>query len=128
MNEFEWDDFENLILAKIVEGNDPLLGLLKDQINNIVNRERKTTGVGFFTKLEISMKSPIPSLLKGKDFVISDVIVQMNGLESGAGFNLFVTDGVLDTLEGYTFQESWPDILQIIKIDYRDSERKFTWA
>jgi hypothetical protein len=36
------------------------------------------------------------------------VIAKFSGLSSGAGFLLYVQDGVLHMLEGYTYDEPWP--------------------
>jgi hypothetical protein len=42
------------------------------------------------------------------------VIARMEGLEHGAGFMLFIDDGVLVMLEGYTYDEPWPQRMSLI--------------
>ena len=66
------------------------------------------TGVGFVTKLDTDVeRAPVrPGRL-----CVGDVTVTIDGLERGAGFVLFVEDGVLDTLEGFTYDEPWPDVI-----------------
>jgi hypothetical protein len=42
------------------------------------------------------------------DFHIGDVSGELEGLANGAGFVLFIRDGRLKMLEGFTFDEPWP--------------------
>ena len=39
---------------------------------------------------------------------LDDVTVEIEGLRHGAGFVLFLGDGLLDMLEGYSYGEPWP--------------------
>jgi hypothetical protein len=41
--------------------------------------------------------------------VIDDIYAEINGLEHGAGLLLFVNDGFIDMLEGYSMDEVWTD-------------------
>jgi hypothetical protein len=41
---------------------------------------------------------------------LGDVTATIEGLEHGAGFVLFVQDGVLDVLEGFSYDEPWTDM------------------
>jgi hypothetical protein len=40
--------------------------------------------------------------------VLSDVAAEIDGAQHGAGFVLFIEDGMLDVLEGFTYDEPWP--------------------
>jgi hypothetical protein len=40
---------------------------------------------------------------------IGDVGAEIAGLQLGAGFLLFIRDGVVSFLEGFTYDESWPE-------------------
>ena len=40
---------------------------------------------------------------------LGEVASSLTGLDHGAGFVLWVTSGRLDTLEGFSYGEPWPD-------------------
>ena len=40
------------------------------------------------------------------------------------GFLLYVKNGVLSALEGYTYDEPWPDELHGLKLSYSDDPRR----
>jgi hypothetical protein len=43
------------------------------------------------------------------DMHIGDVGAEFPALKHGAGFVLFVRGGVITMLEGYTYDEAWPE-------------------
>ena len=45
-------------------------------------------------------------------------------LAHGAGFVLFIRGGRLSMLEGYTYDEPWPDQVRGFSLRYSDPERK----
>lgn len=52
----------------------------------------------------------------------------IGGLGHGAGFVLYVKDGRLDALEGYSYDEPWPPAIASFELQYtsereRDLER-----
>jgi hypothetical protein len=64
--------------------------------------------------------------MKGVSIKFGDVIAEVNGLRNGAGFLLYVTDGVLDVLEGYSYGEQWPSTINNFKLGYtKGKERDF---
>lgn len=55
------------------------------------------------------MASSAPRLDGSKRLVIGDVHADVAGLENPCGFLLFVSEGALDMLECFTFNDQWPD-------------------
>jgi hypothetical protein len=49
--------------------------------------------------------------------------VSVSGLKHGVGFLVFVEDGKLRELEGYTYDEPWPDRLDHFELHYTDPKR-----
>jgi hypothetical protein len=45
--------------------------------------------------------------------VISDVGAEIEGVRHGVGFVLFIQDGRLDCLEGFTYDDPWPDEVKL---------------
>jgi len=115
---------ERAVLEKLLEGNFPLLMLLKQQLELCEVVKREFTGVGFYTKFRI----PNDALgVSGLDTKFGDVIGIFPDLQSGAGFLLYVKNGILDMLEGYTFGEPWPTSLDRFSLQYIKGENR-DWA
>jgi hypothetical protein len=79
----------------LLRGGHPVLATLREQLAVATVAAREFTGVGFFTRFHVPpTASRLPS---PRPIVISDVHAEVSGLQHGAGFVLFVEDGVLDT-------------------------------
>jgi hypothetical protein len=48
----------------------------------------------------------------------------MDGLEHGAGFELLVKDGYLRMLEGYSYDEPWPDSIHTFDLYYESGSQR----
>jgi hypothetical protein len=64
------------------------------------------TGQGFYLNFHILENVP---LLKLPYANIGNVLARIEGLENGAGFNMYIKDGIVKDLEGYCFDDAWPD-------------------
>jgi hypothetical protein len=63
---------------------------------------RENTGAGFYTTFYASHPSPITGVASP----LGDVGASIAGLEHGMGFLLWVRDGRINTLEGFSYGES----------------------
>ena len=63
---------------------------------------RENTGPGFYTTLDVPRGSPI----KGVASPLGDVFATVVGLQHGMGFLLWLRDGHIHQLEGYSYEES----------------------
>ncbi len=105
-------------------GDHPVLGALRLQLEGVKVREREMTGVGFFVYLEVARAVP-RAPTTGDRVVMSDVGASVNGFEHGLSFILFISDGYLDLLEGFTNAgEPWPERLEGVKILYASPGEK----
>ena len=100
---------ERDVLATILAPNHPVMNALRRQFERCRVASRKTTGAGFFTALDIATGVE-PAPVKAGRMDLGDVTATIDGLEHGAGFVLFVQDGVLDLLEGFSYGEPSPDV------------------
>jgi hypothetical protein len=100
------DEVERAVLSLLLQGSDPVLIGLRAQWEAASVRQRELSGVGFFTHFDLpeNVRKVTPA-----DFELSDVYLELEGLEHGAGVVLFVRGGVLEMLEGLTFDEPWPN-------------------
>ena len=107
---------EEQVLQKLLRGDDELLSVLRQQAQQVRVTLRKMTGVGFFTTLDVPAEAP-----RVKDrpkFQLGDVNGTADNVKDGLGFLLYVTDGALSMLEGYTYDEPWPDEVRGLVLTY----------
>jgi len=114
----ELTPLERSVLGMIFDGDHPVLAALRAQLQTARVVGREFTGVGFFLSVEVDprVRAPARSLRFG------DVVADIVGLRHGAGFLVFVDDGLLDTLEAYTFEEPWPSRASEYTLKYVASE------
>ncbi len=115
---------EKAVLEKILDGNFPLLIQLQRQLELCIAEKREFTGFGFYTTLTVPQSIP---RIVGLDIKFGDVIGCIPGLPSGAGFLLYVKDGVLDMLEGYSYDEPWPSSIDCFNLKYIKEDKR-DWA
>jgi hypothetical protein len=94
---------EKAVLAKIIETSPDQRDLLANQLERGRIVSRKLTGKGFLLKFEVEACELFPL-----DFELGDVSAELEGLEHGAGFILFVRNGKISWLEGFAYGEPWP--------------------
>jgi hypothetical protein len=106
--------FEAVVLGRLLEGDLPELELLRFQVRSARVR-REWTGAGFWT--EFTVDPSTPRLANRGPFQIAGVYGRHPELEAGVGFTLFVDDGAVGSLEGYTYEEAWPTNLEVLKLE-----------
>lgn len=109
------------VLKKLLDGDLPLLTQLRRQLELCTIEKRELTGCGFYTTLVIPQDIP---LTPGLDIIFGDVVADIPELTSGAGFLLYIKNGVLDMLEGYSYDEPWPESINSFKLEYTDGEKR----
>lgn len=110
---------ERAVLEKVLDGDYPMLLRLRRQLDVCIVVAREFTGVGFYTTLEVPQTE---ARTAGLDTKFGDVIGEISGVSNGVGFLVYVKDGVLDTLEGYTFDEQWPLAIASFRLRYFKGE------
>jgi hypothetical protein len=112
---------EQAVLDKLLAGDHPVLVALRAQAQRARVTRRENTGEGFFCDFHVP--SDVPQATE-RDFRLGDVNANLDGLQHGAGFVLFVRNGRLATLEGYTYEESWPQEIRNLKLTYQREPRE----
>lgn len=74
------------------------------------------------------MPPDVPRVSAASDFELGDVDARIDGLEYGAGFLLFVRNGYMTMLEGYSYEKPWPTDLPTFKLAYRNEPRGLTFV
>jgi len=114
-------EFEHAVLIKLFAGDHPVLVTLREQVKSALVTSREYTGAGFFCSFEVP--SGVPLVTTKGDFHFGDVNAAIAGLEYGAGFAVFIRDGRLETLEGYSYEEPWPKEIGDFSLTYQCEPR-----
>lgn len=112
---------EKAVLEKALCGNFPEIIKIRRQIEKCTVVKRELTGFGFYTTFSVSGDIPWVS---GNNAKLGDVIGEIEGLHDGAGFLLYIVNGVIDMLEGYSFDEPWPLSIDKFQLSYRNGKER----
>jgi hypothetical protein len=105
------------VIQKLLDGENASLAKLRQQADTAQVLSREMTGVGFYTTLAVT---PGLHRLDNRSFTFGDVIAEIPGVRNGAGFLLYVQNGLLHMVEGYTYgDESWPDRITTFQLRYQ---------
>ena len=115
-------NLEEAVLEMLVDGKAETFQLLRKQYIAARFRERHLTGVGFWTYF--SIPDEVAKLPGNPSFRFGDVDADIKGLQNGAGFLLLVKHGYIHMLEGYSFDEPWPDDTNTFKLYYRSGVQR----
>jgi len=119
----ELTHLEQSVLHAVLDGDHPVLEVLRDQLPGIVVTRREVTATSFTTALRPAgeaQRAPVAA----RQLVLDDLYADVPGLAGGVSFALFVEDGRLSCLRGSTFGgEPWPADLAGFTLHLVDPER-----
>jgi hypothetical protein len=108
------EELENALMDALLTGSDPRFAALRRQYAAATIKDRQFNGKGFFTDFEVP---PGAARVTPAKFELgSHLSLRLEGLQHGAGVVLFVRDGAITMLEGYTFDEPWPADPRLLEI------------
>lgn len=113
----ELTPLERSVLDALLAGPGRKLERLRRQAETFKVRKREFTGAGFYTDFIRDSSLRVDELGQA-DVRLDDVVVEIEGVQHGAGFILLIKDGLLDMLEGFTFDEPWPDEVMTFSVRY----------
>ena len=117
--------FEIRVLEMLLDGDHPVLAVLREQLSACYVVDRYWSGVGFFTTLRVTDDAP---LAPPKTPPISDVWGEISGIEHGVGYVVFLEGGQLSLLEGFSFVSPWDGEDDVVRLYYDDPSRAGTFA
>ena len=94
---------EQAVLRAICEQHSVDRAPLEAQILTAAILKRENTGAGFYTHFTVERTS---SAAVGGQRLRQGPAASINGLDHGMGFILWLKEGYLDCLEGYSYEES----------------------
>ena len=111
---------ETEVIAMLLAGSHGILRQLRVQLDGSQVGERLNTGHGFYRDFDVPEET---ALSKDVNFELGDVDAEIPGMTYGAGFLLFVRDGRITCLEGFSYDEPWPSVETGYRLKYRESYR-----
>jgi hypothetical protein len=117
---------EQGVLDMLLAGDNAALATLREQAARARLASRELSGVGFFCSFEVPREAP--RLQAAASLWIGDVNAEVSGLKHGAGFVLFIRDGRLDMLEGFSYDEPWPEDPGPFTLTYQCAPRELKLA
>lgn len=120
----ELSEFEKAVMNKLLEGEQPSLEVLRQQLQRARVRNREHSGTGFFVEFDVDPNAP--TLERKHRFHFGDVRANVERLASGAGFVLFIDEGRLEMLEGYSFGEPWTQPVTRFSLAFESPDRLLT--
>ena len=120
--DYVYGGLEDQVMRMLLAGDDQALAVLRDQIEQAKVSSRQLTGVGFYT--EFSTSPSIPRLSGRPSFKLGDVNGTAANVKNGLGFLLYVADGAITMLEGYTYDDPWPNRIEGLVLTYSDGQNR----
>lgn len=120
---------ERDVLDWILRGDDPVRAALRQQLTAVSVSDRHFTGVGFYVRFVVPDSVPRldESLGTKPRFTVTGVGAVFEDANVEVGFVLFVRDGRLHMLEGYTYgSEAWPEPEGKYRLFYYGGEKPGT--
>jgi len=112
--------FEKKVMEKLLVGTDKYLEQLRNQHVTAEITSREFTGHGFFTKFKID-NGLSPYKFNGR---IDDVVAKFVDPLEVEYFILYITDGEIDTLEGFSTLNEWNDNYADANIEYCYTDKR----
>lgn len=101
--------FERDVLNASLKPERSPFPLLRKQLDRLVVSGREQSSAGIFVHLSV-LADAIDPRLRGVNVEFGDIIADVPGVRHGLGFVVFVREGALNMLEGYTFgDDRWPE-------------------
>lgn len=109
------------VMKMLLAGNSAELEILRSQYDQSSIKSVELTGAGFY--IDFDIPGSVQRLDKRCHMYIGDLGGEVEGLEAGLGFILWIDDGAISSLEGYTYEEEFPEILTGYRLAYFGGER-----
>lgn len=112
----KFDEFEKIIISDIIEQYPEYKQKLQSQLEKITVQKREFSTYGFSTYYAVTAGED--TLGDGKNLQLGKHQWNINGLTRGSDYILWIKNGLISCLEGFSYNEPWPDeILWCEKIE-----------
>jgi hypothetical protein len=101
------------LVPMLIDGEHPALAILREQYRRAEIRSVELSGVGFFVNFAIPLDAP---RVRPADLAGGAAKIDLEGALHGAGCILFVRDGRLAMLEGFTYDDAWSESAAVLGV------------
>ena len=113
----KFEEFESIIIRDIIEQYPQYKQKLLAQFESVTVQKRERFASGFYTDYAVGATDQ--TLGEGVDLQLGENQWNINDLECGSDYILWIENGLIHSLEGFSYQEPWPDeILWCEKMSY----------
>jgi len=98
----------------LIAGEHATLASLRQQYHRTVIKQVEFSRAGFCVSFEVQPDTPVAL---PQDFAGGHALIRLKDARLGAGCVLFVRNGRLSTLEGYTYDDEWPESTDVLSVD-----------
>jgi hypothetical protein len=116
------NSLEHAVIQMLLAGDDEVLAVLRQQAEHAKVTSRKMTGTGFYT--EFAIPSETSRVAGDPTFKLGDINGRATNIKHELGFLLYVSKGVITMLEGYTYDEAWPDRINGLVLEYSGGQNR----
>ena len=99
---------EAKVINKLLEKKTNTNQILQTQYSSAVIT-REFTGSGFFSNFKIP--NSLPHVIPPATFNLGNLFCDINEIKQFGGFVLYIENGMIHCLEGYSFEYEWPKII-----------------
>ena len=111
-----FDEFEKIIITDIIEQYPEYKQKLQSQLERIIVQKRELSTYGFSTYYDVVAVEE--TLGDDKNLQLGKRQWNINGLQRGSDYILWIKNGLISSLEGFSYEEPWPnEILWCEKIE-----------
>lgn len=111
-----FDEFEKIIITDIIEQYPEYKQKLQAQFEKITVQKREFSTYGFSTHYAVTVAEE--TLGNDKNLQLGKCQWNINGLNYGSDYILWIKNGLISCLEGFSYNEPWPnEILWCKKIE-----------
>ena len=112
----KFDEFEKIIITDIIEQYPQYKQKLQAQLEKIAVQKREFSTYGFSTHYAVIALEE--ALENDENLQLGKCQWNINGLRYGSDYILWIKNGLISYLEGFSYNEPWPDeILWCEKIE-----------
>ena len=101
------NEFEKIIITDIIEQYPEYKSKLRAQFEYAVVQKREFSKYGFST--DYAVEPPLETLGDDVNLQLDKRQWNINDLQNGSDYILWIKNGLICSLEGFSYEEPWPD-------------------
>jgi len=105
---------EKLLMQKFLEDESIKIAKINANFNLVDISDRELTGAGFLTQLKNCDELKVSAT--NRSFKWGKLGAKLNSEKIETGYLIYIENGYIDAIEGYTYGEDWPEEIDEIEM------------